>query len=275
MPKSAATLEKNDYLSLLVIGPSGVGKTTLFATLPKPIYVIYSDPDEQKLQPAAAKDPSFIYDLVNDTDGTKLLQNYQLAIATAHRLIRAGEIKSVVHDTFTMFANFLAAAELNASETKAGNEDGRTAYDRVARRLQGAIGQFLALPNVHRVALAHYYPPSGSIDGQKPKEGEGILPGIPGRMRAQIPGHFVDTCLIKKEPDSEKRWLHFSIEGVYGLKSVSRPGVVKIPPDLTAYIENRVANVEASKKALGAPKLPPKTAAQVPPKPQPKPIVKK
>jgi hypothetical protein len=243
---SAAQLEADPFLSLLVISPSGGGKTRLAATAPKPIMVFCSD-DASKLDSAMEVDKTFWYELVNHSEGKKLLDEFELAIAKARRGIEKGEYRTVVWDTITMFSAILLNAELDATD-KGNGADGRQAYQTYGRRMINCVSRFLSL-KCHRVVMAHYYPQPKEIDGQLRKEGEGILPGIAGSIRAQIPGMFHDVAYLKKAVDSEERELCLSMKGVTGPRFVGLPGVEKVAPDITALL----ARVAAKKSGKSMP----------------------
>jgi AAA domain len=253
---SAAQLEADPFLSLLVIAPAGGGKTRLAATAPKPIFVFCSD-DVSKLDSATAVDKTFWYEAVNHSEGSKLLAEFESALAKARRGVEAGEYKTVVWDTITMFSMILLNAELDATD-KGHGADGRQAYQTYGRRMINCVSRFLSL-KCHRVAMAHYQPQSKEIDGQLKKEGEGILPGIAGGARQTIPGMFHDVVYLKKRMESEERDLCLSIAGVYGPKFVGLPGVEKVPADLSALVA-RVAAKKNGKAATPVKAPPPKIA---------------
>ena len=268
MPKSAAQLELDPFLSLLVISPSGGGKTRLTATAPKPIYVFCSD-DPTKLDSATALDRTFVYDEINHSDGSKLLAQFESAIAEARRGIEAGKYKTVVWDTITMFSATLLNAELDATD-KGNGPDGRQAYQTYGRRMINCVSRFLSL-KCHRVVMAHYQEQSKPIDGQLKKEGEGILPGIAGTIRQTIPGMFHDVVYLKKRLESEERDLCLSLAGVYGPRFVGLPGVEKVPADLSALVSRVAAKREG--KPVAAAKVAAPTKAVVPIRTAPKPAV--
>jgi hypothetical protein len=259
MPKSAAQLEADPFLSLLVISPSGGGKTFLLGTAPKPIYVFCSD-DPTKLDSAFANDKTFVYDTVNHSKGVTLLAEFETALNEARRGVSAGKYKTVVWDTLTMFAAILLNAELDATD-KGNGADGRQAYQTYNRRLMNCVSRFLSL-ECHRVVMAHYTPPSKEIDGQLKKEGEGILPGVAGSIRSQLPGMFHDVAFLRKQMESEERELCLSIKGVTGPRFVGLPGVEKVPPDLTALVK-RVADVRSGKVVPARPVKAPAAKAPV------------
>jgi hypothetical protein len=266
---SAAQLEADPFLSLLVIGASGSGKTRLFATAPKPIFVFCSD-DASKLDSATSIDRTFWYENVNHSEGGKLLAEFESAIAKVRREIEAGKCQTAVWDTITMFAATLLNAELDATD-KGNGADGRQAYQTYGRRMINCVSRFLSL-KCHRVVMAHYHEQAKEIDGQLKKTGEGILPGIAGSIRNQIPGMFHDVAYLRKHLESEERELCLSIKGVTGPRFVGLPGVEKVPADLSALV-SRVAAKKEGKPAATAKAPPPKVplrapaAKSVPPKP--------
>lgn len=261
MPKSAANLETDPFLSLIVISPSGGGKTRLMGTAPKPIYVMCSD-DPSKLDSALVNDKSFTYDEVNHTDGELLLKQFETSLNHARREIDAGKIKSAVWDTLSMFSATLLNAELDASDNGKG-PDGRQAYQSYGRRLVNCVSRFLSL-KCHRIVMVHYYDQSKEIDGQLKKQGEGILPGIAGAPRNTIPGMFHDVVYLRKKMDSEERELALSIPGVYGPRFVGLPGVEKVPADLTALVA-RVANKGLPQSGKAPLRVAPKVVVPVKP----------
>ena len=237
MPKQASeVLTTQAHLKLLAIGPVRVGKTTaILGSCPKPAYVLQSD-DEQRLKPAARVTSDFTYDMVNASDGSTLLGQFERALAHAGKGAKDGSIKTVVHDTLSSFADYLLEAELLASKTSDGNEDGRKAYDHIKRRMRNLVARLIALP-CHVIVVAHDFPVSGELPGQLKKRGNGILANIPGGFRNEIAKYFDEIVYVSKGESGETREFHCSIPGVYGPGSTNLPGVEKIPADVTGMIE--------------------------------------
>ena len=235
MPSKGSDVEAFSYASLLVLGPPGIGKTALISTCPKGVYVIASD-DPKKLNSAASRDPDFTYDAVNSTDGEKLLAQFEAAYSEASKGVAKGLYQTVVWDTVTLFSANLIAAELDASDTGNG-PNGMVAYERHGKRLFSSVGRLLAL-KAHVVIMAHDFPATErTIDGQAPKQGDGILPAIDGNIRRRIPALFQDIVYMKKLPGSEERVFLTRIGGVYGPRSNNLPGVESLPADVSGFIE--------------------------------------
>lgn len=241
MPKSAADLASDEFLSLLVLAPPGAGKTRLAGTAPDPIYFMCSD-DESKLDSALNTNRSFSYDLVNAVDKA-LYQQFDTALAEARRGVEAGRYKTVVWDTLSMFAFNCCSYELESSGGAGRDENSRTAYDVYNRRLRNCIGRFLNL-RCHRVAMSHDYTEGDSAPthpGQTAKTGQGIIPNVPGSIRKIIPGFFHDVVYLKLKTGSIERELLTSLKGVYGPKMNGLPGVESVPADLSALVARLAA----------------------------------
>ena len=255
MPIKASDLPSSDHLKMLVLGAPRIGKTRLLATAPKPIYVICSD-DESKLDSAARVSKDFEYDPVNSTDGPRLLGQMESALKTAASGVAAGKYKTVVWDTLSSFADYLIAAELAAS-VKNGAENPMTAYPSFARRVHNYVGRILSL-KAHVVVMCHHYRESKALDGQLAKEGEGIVPGIPGKERVKLGGMFRDVVYLEKKGATEDRQLVCSIKGVWGPGSNTLPGRESVPADLTEFLRLGATATAAPTKTVTKPSPPKK-----------------
>ena len=254
MPHLATNLAARDRLCLLVIGPARIGKTSLIATCPKPVYVICSD-DEKKLSSASQLDPSFTYDVVNNTDGKTLLEEFEAAYLEASRGVKQNRYATVVWDTISLFAATLIEAELDATDQGNG-PNGRVAYDVFARRLLSMTGRLINLP-CHLVVMSHDAKVSAEISGQIKKSGDGILPAIVGRSRDALPSLFHDVVYMAKKRGTEERVFHASIAGVFGPGCNNLPGVETIPADVGKMWER----IQKTRGALKGPAPPaPKVA---------------
>lgn len=263
MPISAKDLPASEYLDMLVLGPPGIGKTTLIATVPLPAYVICSDP-EKKLGSAQEITKNFVYDLVNSTDGPIILAQMNKAIKEAERGLAAGEYKTIVWDTVTAFASIIYG-----HYSEANDDDARRSSAPYTRMLLNYTRKIVGLRG-HVVIMAHdELVPGATIPGQVAKRGEGILPGISGgQARTQIMALFRNKVYMQKVPDSESRILVTSIKGVYGPGCQKLKGYESVPPDVNNFIK---LNLEADEDH----KPPPAKAPVVPIKPIPQPQQKK
>ena len=257
MPISAKDLPSSDFLKMLVLGPPRIGKTRLLATAPMPAYVICSD-DESKLDSATRVTKDFEYDPVNSTDGPRLLGQMESALKCATAGIAAGKYKSIFWDTLSSFADYLITAELAASVSpKTGEENPMVAYPSFERRIRNYVGRFLQL-KAHTVVLCHHFNESKALDGQLAKEGDGIVPGIPGKARTKIGGMFRDVVYLQKGPGSEDRVLVCSMKGVWGPGSNTLPGRESVPADLTEFLRLGATATAAPTKTVTKPSPPKK-----------------
>jgi hypothetical protein len=234
MPIAASEIESFDWLRLLVIGPPKVGKTTAcVGTAPRPVYVLLSD-DKAALKPATQKHTEFTYDLVNASDGAKLVAQWEAAFREAKRGAEAGEYKTIVWDTITSFARLLIEAELLASN-KGNGPNGREAYPAYGRRLRSMVGRLINIP-AHVIVTAQDFPVSAEMEGQVKKRGPGILPNVEGSVRGELGSFFQDVVYLERDVVGgvESRSFVCSMAGVFGAGSRNLPGVEKIPADVTA-----------------------------------------
>jgi hypothetical protein len=225
MPISSANMRASTspFLRLLVLGPPKIGKTrTCIVTAPGPVYVINSDdtealPDGGALAPAASvPEAVFSSDVVPGTD----LQAMQKALAEAKRGAKAGEYKTVVWDTITLFASRLKDLCESHATTKGGEVDGPA----------------------HVIVTAHLYEkPAG-----EGRTGDALLPHVAGQSQSMVPARFQDVVLLAW--DKQERVFFTHLKGVYGLGSRSLPGVEKVPADIGKLLEA----IQERKAALGA-----------------------
>lgn len=227
MPTQATDMSAPSFLRLLLLGSPKVGKTyTTLATCEKKAYVINCD-GEGAMQPAKRVTTDFAYDTVPPGKGA--WQAMQNAIAEAKRGAKVGEYKTVVLDTFSIFAqNYV---DVVAGEFDSGNgPNGKQYWPVFATRLRNILLQ-LKTVSAHLIVLSHWEPTSTEIaDGATAKAGPGILPAIPGKSRAQLGALFDDIIFMEKKGD--KRVFTCSIEGVTGpgCRSVN---VSTLPADIS------------------------------------------
>lgn len=227
MPLSGASLADSQHLSLLVLGPSKIGKTTsVVTTSPKP-YIVCSD-GEKSLEPILEFTRDFKFDLVDSTDGPKLLGQAEKAWAEARRGAIAGEYETIIWDTISFFSAYLMADLLER------HDDGKwgEAYSDHNKKLLNYTARLLQIP-AHVIVIAHDFPVTGKMEGQLAKKGDGILPAVEGSIRTRIPGMFQNVVYMAKE--DEERFFLTSVNGVFGPGCRNLPAhVSKIPADVGA-----------------------------------------
>jgi hypothetical protein len=246
MPISSANMRASTspFLRLLVLGPPKIGKTrTCIVTAPGPVYVINSDdtealPDGGALAPAASvPEAVFSSDVVPGTD----LQAMQKALAEAKRGAKAGEYKTVVWDTITLFASRLKDLCESHATTKGGEVDGRKMWPAYHENLRRILDSLFAIP-AHVIVTAHLYEkPAG-----EGRTGDALLPHVAGQSQSMVPARFQDVVLLAW--DKQERVFFTHLKGVYGLGSRSLPGVEKVPADIGKLLEA----IQERKAALGA-----------------------
>lgn len=239
MPTPLSALPHNQFLNLLVISPQRMGKTWLIGTCPRPIYVIASDPPS-KLDSAGRADPelgmSDIYcDPCDAVSGPELETQFEKCYREAGVGAREGRYKTIVWDTLTGFAKFLADHYIRETDTKFGS-----GVQPFTATISSAIYRITKIP-ANVLVLAHDYPTGEKIPGQMDKRGHGIVPNIYGSVRGWVSGQFRDVgyLTIPSSGDRNSRVIKWSIEGCYGIGSNSRPGVEDSPANIIDFMQWR------------------------------------
>lgn len=238
MPTPLSALPQNQFLNLLVISPPRMGKTRLAATCPRPIYVIASDPPA-KLGSMAQANPDLgmdeIYiDACDAVSGPELEAQFEKCYREAATGAKSGIYKTIVWDTLTGFAKFLADHYIRETDAKFGS-----GVQPFTATISSAIYRITKIP-ANILVLAHDYPTGEKIPGQMDKRGHGIVPNIYGSVRGWVAGQFRDVgYLSTPQNDRWARVIKWSIEGCYGIGSNSRPGVEDSPADIIDFMKWR------------------------------------
>lgn len=190
MPFPASDLEKTIFLKVILLGPSGVGKTTAALDMPPPIRVILCETDSALDYPLACwkaegKSQAEINKILS-CDRATSWKTMMEAVAAARADAEAGKIKTVVVDPLNFFADRLIDEAMIWTKTKEGNEDGRRAHPECTKRLRQLTYQLLGLP-CHMIVISHY------MDvGDAPKRGgPDKVPLLPNKeARAIVHGMF-------------------------------------------------------------------------------------
>jgi hypothetical protein len=220
---------------MLCIGQARIGKTYLISTCPMPIYVIYADYDEGKLESATKAGAEFTYDLLDSTDAVKLVGQAQDAIDHAKKV----KPETVVFDTLSTFSHNLINACIERTESHEGKERPQAGYDLYTRKMTNIVGQLINLKS-HVIVMSHDRLTEESkktTDTQVKKTGNGILPNIYGSVREMLPGMFRDVCYIERKVGSQERILVTGANGAYRAGCATVPGYETHTADIKKFIE--------------------------------------
>jgi AAA domain len=261
-PLDGSSLVETRYLRMLVMGFVGIGKTTsVVSTCPKPAYVINSDRDNA-LNPAVdhmlgkgrAVSGAFKHNLIQ-SDG-----DMEEAIKLARHLVLKENYKTVIWDTCTGFAPHLLLQCENQGRTANGKLDGRKHWPEFFKRLMNTGNRLIKIP-AHVIVCSHWEHASSKSEDDDdddkeriPKTGDGIVPGLPGKARMHFGKLFEDVVFLEKTLDGS-RVFTTDIEGVWGPKSSSLPGVKQTPADIGKFLKMKEERMALLKKNLhgGAP----------------------
>lgn len=192
MSISAKDLEQSDYLRVLMMGPPKVGKTAcVVSTSPGPVHVLLCEDDSALLYASRLTKGEFTF------DRTRNWGEMQTAILETSKRVKKGEIKTVVVDPLSTFAEKLEQQCLDATDSGKG-PDGRRAYPAFNRRMSHLCAQLFAM-KAHIIVITHYIDVGGgevqpdSGGEATPRTGEGFMPMLPGKSRALVPAKFPDV----------------------------------------------------------------------------------
>lgn len=197
------------------MGPAKLGKSTIaITTSPAPVRVILCE-DDSALRPALR-----ITDKFSVSEARKLAKGafveMQNVLLEAKNDAKDGKIKTVVIDPFSEFAHHLLEESFEMNKTGSGADNGMVAYGEYARRLDHIIDYALTIP-CHLIVISHYATESPEMTGQIKKQGEGIVPLIPGKMRNRMGGKFGDILWLDIDPkDKSKRVFVTGPQGAWG-----------------------------------------------------------
>lgn len=192
MSISAKDLTQSPYIRLLVMGSPKIGKTScLVATSPKPVHVLLCEDDSALVYASRITGGDFTF------DRTRQWGEMQTAVLEVSRKVKKGEIKTVILDPLSTFAEKLEQQCLDATDTGKG-PDGRRAYPAFNRRISQLCSQLFAM-KAHIIVVTHYVDVGGGEvqpdnGGEAtPRSGEGFMPLLPGKARALVPAKFPDV----------------------------------------------------------------------------------
>lgn len=172
--------QQNSFARVLLMGKAKVGKTTALAmTAPKPL-ILKSDGESSTKYPAS--------------QGAEFLEiparnvaEMQAARKAARALVKAGDVRTVIWDTITIFGGRLER------ELVAKGLDKFDLFREIKKQLMTTAEELFAL-NAHVFVVCHL-----NVLGEA---GEGVLPAIPGAAKVEIPAMIDDW--VKFDFDSKR-----------------------------------------------------------------------
>jgi hypothetical protein len=240
MARPASELLNNPFLRVLLMSAAKVGKSTVaITTAPAPVRVILCE-DDSALLPAKR-----ITDKFSVSDARKLgkgaFDEMRNVLLEAKNDAKAGKIKTVVVDPFSEFAHHLLEESFEMNKTGGGADNGMVAYGEYGRRLDHALDYMFTIP-CHLIVISHYASESPEISGQIKKQGDGIVPLIPGKMRNRMGGKFADILWMDIDPkDSDKRVFVTGPRGAWGPGCRHMHGAHVLPADFGELIKTFAA----------------------------------
>jgi energy-coupling factor transporter ATP-binding protein EcfA2 len=212
--KNTADVSANG-VKLLVYGHAGAGKTTLAATMPRPI-VISAEGGLLSIQGAGLP-----YVEVNSMESLREAFDY---VSGEH----GTEFDSVVLDSISEIGEVVLIHE------KAVNKDGRAAYGEMAAQMTSIIRAFRDLPGKHVLMTA-------KVEKAQDETGRILYsPSMPGAKVGQALPYFFDEVLaLRVEKDAEgvaQRALMCDTDGIWLAKDRSGKLDAWETPDIGAII---------------------------------------
>lgn len=202
-------------VKLLVYGHAGAGKTTLAASMPRPI-IISAEGGLLSIQGAALP-----YIEVSSMDALREAFDY---VSGEH----GAEFDSIVLDSISEIAEVVLVHE------KAVNKDGRAAYGEMAVQMTSIIRAFRDLPGKHVLMTA-------KVEKSQDETGRILYsPSMPGNKVGQSLPYFFDEVLaLRVEKDAEgvaQRALMCDSDGLWLAKDRSGKLDAWEAPDVGAII---------------------------------------
>ena len=238
VPQAAASIERDPYFHVLIMGSAKAGKTTscivsLVATFGAG-YVICCG-DKSGMVPATRQTKKFTFDTVRDET------EMEACLKEARRGVKEGEYKWVLVDDFSLYASWLEGAlrDASAEASKSKEPDGRRYWPEYKTRLLNIPRRLFDL-KTHIIFAMHWMQATQEIDGQRSKSGVGIVPMIGGAAREELPALFQDVIFMEKEVEKgkgDRRVFKVNPEGVWGPGCRLSDGVHTVDADFGALLK--------------------------------------
>jgi len=248
----SSELDRDPLLRLLVMGGPKSGKTScLVCTSPGPVRVFLCE-DDSALKGARRGIPvdgdrrrtnSFDFERIGGWD------SMQKAITELKKDLKEGaKLKTLLIDPLGDFVYRLLDECFALTRTRDGNDDGRRAYPELAKRMRHLLDQLFRLP-VNVIVVCHYTDTGGqAIEGQLERSGQGIVPNLPGQVRATVAAKFVDVIWF--EIRNKRRIFVTGPEGAWGPGCRSMEGTVTLDADVAELIKLFESADSGAKKRL-------------------------
>jgi phage nucleotide-binding protein len=212
--KNTADVSANG-VKVLVYGHAGAGKTTLGASMPKPIIISA----EGGL--LSIKDAGLDYIEVNSMESLREAFEY---VSGPH----GADYESVVLDSISEIGEVVLVHE------KAVNKDGRAAYGEMAAQMTSIIRAFRDLSGKHVLMTA-------KVEKAQDETGRILYsPSMPGsKVGQQLPYFFDEVLALRVEKDAEgvsQRALMCDSDGIWLAKDRSGKLDAWEAPDMSAVI---------------------------------------
>lgn len=264
MPVPASELENDPFLRMLIMGVPKLGRTThAVATAPAPVRVLLCEADSA-LRGAKQETDQFEFERIRPDANGHIWTRMINAIVLAKNAAKEGQIKTLVVDPLSFFAHKLMAEIEKATETSAGNVDGRKAHPEFTKRIIHCVDLLLTVP-CHVVVVTHHMETGGDDNAERPKTGRGIVPLMPNMAtRTAIAAMFYDIVwfdLAGKDtpPESQHNGRVFVTgpEGAWGTGCRSRKGNFVLPAHVGKFIEWANEQTRTMGEPASKPKLKP------------------
>ena len=235
--KFTTTSEGGHFASVLVYGPSGVGKTRMAATAPKPIIIS----SEKKL--ISLKDYKI---------PVILIENY-LDLEEAYTFVttnkKAEQFQTIVVDSISDIAETILTDFKNDPRT---NDHGQAAYGHLADKLGPMIKKFRDIRNKHKYFIAK----SRMVEDVYTKVNM-FVPSLPGRVLPDNISYEFDYVFALRigETETFKKYrylqtqpcMQWAAKGNDSLAAMEKPDLTSIFKKLTAGPVKK----NAARKPLG------------------------
>jgi len=254
-PKEYSAGKQKLNLKVMVIGGSGVGKTTLASTFPKSYFMVTEPGGEDTwLTVPELKNNVVGFDRfipTSEEDTKRVFIELDKACINAREMAQKGEIETVVLDNFTYLAEnrwiYLNKFEPEISP-KTGEIDTRSMYGKLSRYLYNfTLMKLLTIP-ANLVVNFHEKLESDDVMEKKPNKDTPLVASCLGGFRDDAPGMFSLVLFLDKKKGVDGKYHYMARTNLgNGRQGKSRyPGI----PEILENISYKVIS-DSVNKAIG------------------------